>query len=69
MNTERLADDALQAWVINPMRSNNARFALYGKDEQYHGSFPDEASAHSYVDEVASTPAWIVEGYQVIKFR
>jgi len=69
MNTERLADDALQAWVINPMRRNNARFALYGNDGQYHGSFPDESSAHSYVDEVASTPAWIGEGYQVIKFR
>ena len=68
MNTE-LANHALQTWERNPIRRNSIRFALYGKDGQYHGSFPDESSAHSYVDEVASTSAWIGERYQVIKFR
>jgi len=68
MNTE-LANHALQNWERNQIRSNAIRFALYGNDGQYHGSFPDESSAHSYVEEVASTLAWIGEGYQVIKFR
>ena len=51
------------------MRLKNARFALFDIDGQYHGAFTDEPSAHAYVDEVASTPAWVGNGYQVVKFR
>jgi len=68
-NTERLADDALQAWIINPMKNNNARYALFGADGQYHGSFPDESLARGRVDEVAETEAWIGDGFQIVKFR
>lgn len=68
-NIERLADDALQAWVINPMKRKNARFALYDADNQYHGSFPCESSARNRVEELASSEAWIGEGFQIVKFR
>jgi hypothetical protein len=69
MNTQKLAEYALSTWTTNPMRRADARFALFGADGQYHGSFPDDSYAHAYVDEAASTPAWIGAGYQVVKFR
>ena len=68
-NIERLADDALQTWVINPMKRKDARFALYGADGQYHGSFPCESSARGKVEELANTEAWIGEGFQIVEFR
>jgi hypothetical protein len=69
MNTQKLAEHALNTWTTNLMRLKNARFALFDIDGQYHGAFTDEPSAHAYVDEVASTPAWVGDGYQVVKFR
>jgi hypothetical protein len=69
MNTQKLAEHALNTWTTNLMRLKNARFALFDIDGQYHGAFTDEPSAHAYVDEVASTPAWVGNGYQVVKFR
>jgi hypothetical protein len=69
MKTQKLAEYALNTWILNPMRRKDARFALFDEYGQYHGSFADESSAHAYVDEVSSTPAWIGDGYQVVKFR
>lgn len=64
-----LAARALDTWNANPARRGDALFALFSKSGQYHGSFPDESRAHRYVDEVASTPAWIGSGYRVVRFR
>lgn len=69
MNAERLADDALQAWVINPLRRNEARFALYGIDGQYYGSYSCESLARDKMEELANSEECIGEGFQIVKFR
>ena len=68
-NIDRLADYALQAWVINPMKRKDDRFALYGVDGQYYGSYPCEVSARYKEEELSGSEESIGDGFQIVKFR